>query len=377
MSKTYPRGIGVYPLHDGLQSFIDRVGGKKVPATFLDNADEAVKWARLGHDCWLRKYLPDDDLSVQYIADQFPYVPDDVKALIGAITNNEQDWGWARRAGESARAWIFRGRDKTVALAKLLYAKGFRRFTMMNFSMGTFDVTDEETRLAIGDAYRDLYDNQTLDGTVGGLPVEWWVDMHGYVPDETWLYDTRTVPATLLAESATLFTASASASPAYLQWGDPRAHVVCETITLRDGRQMEVARMEIDRNSPSASALPATGRVIHPYDWYTTRWHFLFWPEMGIRFNHLVHRIKASETLVDKMGTGGAPAQGMSAKAVHRTVLRMNEILYEPLDIDGQLVESPFGNTTIFTSSVSEWLGYSINYVLRDSGIAVAQWVLG
>jgi hypothetical protein len=338
-----------------------------VPATFLDNADEAVKWARLGHDCWLRKYLPDDDLSVQYIDDQFPYVPDDVKALIGAITNNEQDWGWARRAGESARAWIFRGRDKTVALAKLLYAKGFRRFSMMNFSMGTFDVTDEETRIAIGDAYRDLYNNQTLDGSPDGLPVEWWVDMHGYVPDETWLYDSRTIPTSLLANFA---------SPATFQWGDPRARVVREMVTLRDGRQEEVTRMEIDHSQPVASALPATGRVIHPYDWYTTRWRFLFWPEMGIRFSHLVHRIKASETLVDKMGTGGAPAQGMSAKAVHRTVLRMNEILYEPLDIDGQSVESPFGNATIFTSSVSEWLGYSVNYVLKDSGIAVAQWVV-
>lgn len=326
-----------------------------------------MRQIQAGHDCALRKYLPNADYEPQQIVDAFPLVPDQYKSKVLVITNNEQDWGWSRRPNESARDWIFRGRDKTLDVCRRFYQLGYRRFTFLNFSMGTFDVTDPETCLAVGDAYRDLYNSQLLDGN----PVEWWVDMHNYVPDPTWLTPDRTLPGTVAHAAAPALDYSVPAGEGIVKR---------ESRVSRDGEPYVMTWVEPAspfRAEPMEAAVAATSRILQPWDWFLTRWRFLFWPEYHIGFDPAIRRIRPSETGFDKGGTGGAPAQGLTTKQVYDSGMRMLQLLYEPLDMgNGVTAPSPYGGGTWFTTSTHEWLGYSIAYVVGDQSIPIANWVL-
>lgn len=346
-------------------NYLMRLGGKKGRITSM-TADVLRDAIRAGHDGAQRTWYDNVDLSPQQINDVQQGLPDDVKLLALLITFNECDWGFGRHGGESVRSWFQRQADKTIQVAKIAYQRGYRRATFGGAPMGCYDWTDEETRIEFGNAYRGMYNNQTLDGSPGGIPFEWWFDGHCYVPNATWLYDSRVVPTVALADDP-------DANLGTVLWEDN--NTLNTKVHARSG--MVMTWLTPGPFGTQNYALPPTSRVIHPWDWYLTRSNFLFWEEMGILFDPRIRRVWASEGLFDEGGIGGGRAHGYSSIFTHKQILRMMEILAMPIVVNGKNYEQPHRGFTIFTSAKSDakWSnGFGIDYVLSDPAVDVTKW---
>jgi hypothetical protein len=365
-STRYPRIVGVHSLHDGLDNYLSRLGTKRGRVTCM-SADVLRDAIRAGHDGAQRTWNVDTDLSPAQIVALQQYLPDDVKPLVLLILNNEGDWGFGRRAGESIHDWFQRIAKKWIETATLAYQVGYRRFTFGNAPMGCYDWTDEETRTEFGNAFRGLYNNQTLDGTPGGTPCEWWYDGHCYVPDPTWLYESRTVPQVNALSMVT------QGQPAMV-WGEP---AIIRRYTSEKGFQM--TWMTPAEGINVYGALPSSGRIIYPWDWFLTRSNFLFWEEMGILFDPNVQRVIGTEGFMDKMGQGGASAQGITPKQAEVYVERTLEILDMPLIVNSKAYENPHRGYMIYTNARNDpqWSGgYGIDYILKSSDADPSKWVM-
>jgi hypothetical protein len=364
--------VGAHTLHDGADNYLSKLGVKKGRITAM-SADVLRDAIRAGHDGAQRTWHEDGDLSPQQIVDLQQYLPDDVKPLALLVTGNEDDWGYSRRPGESIHDWMQRKAAKTMAVANLAYSRGYRRFTFGNVPMGCHDWTDETTRIEFGNAFRNLYNRQTLDGTPGAPPVEWWFDGHCYVPDLTWLYDSRVVPGVNVASAHTEGRAS-------VIWGDPHNILVGEAHKARDGASFVATYLIPPTKQTATNALPVTGRVIHPWDWYLTRSNFLFWEEMGICFDPTIQRVCGTEGLIDEPGVGGPSAHRYSPRQVQQGIVRMLDILSLPIIVNGKSYAQPHRGFTCFTSSRNDpkWSGgYGIDYVLQSPDADVTQWSRG
>ena len=365
------RVIGAHTLHSTGEPLRSRLNGGKSMFTCM-NADEAARLARDGHDVWQRTWKENTDWSPSQIVALQQALPDDVKGIVGLIVNNEGDWGFGKRDGETSYAWMKRIAQKYIDTMKIAYAAGYRRFAICCMPMGCPDVTDEEVRKGLRDFFKGLYNYQTIEGTKDGTRAEIRFDWHNYVPTPNWLYTDMSVPA--VAKSALSAQVSAvSEVPALVTYPGPVK--VVRATAGRDGH--EVTWMTPDTSRVVASALPSTGRTIRPCDWYLTRYLFCFWPEMGIGFDANVAEFFSSETGCDEMGKGGMVAQGLGPAGCQRWVERSLDLVCESLVIDGVSYPTPYLGGTIFTLAMDDpqWSGgYGIGKYVESTEVNVTRW---
>ena len=361
--SDYPLAIGAHTLNENGENLRTRLApNQKSLFVCLDNADVASQLTRLGHNAWLRHWAPDADYSAAQIAGMMNYVSEDIRAKVGAILNNEADWGFAQKPGESVKSWLQRASDKHREVMRLLYAAGWRKFSIGNFSMGCPDLTNDEIRYWLGECYRGMYNHQTIDGTPNGPKAEIWWDQHNYVPNLSWLYDDAGV---------------AGANHAvYL--GMPNTRIRRERLGLRSSAEATW----IEPVDPVASAKMLLGalpnkRFIHKWDWLLTRHNFLFWEEMGIGFDPNVKRCFSSEGLFDEGGVGGAKAHNYTPKQVQAAIIRMLDLLQLPVVVNGISYSSPHRGFATFVSAKGDpkWSGgYGIDYVITSPEADVTKW---
>jgi GH25 family lysozyme M1 (1,4-beta-N-acetylmuramidase) len=371
INLTTMRVIGAHTLHSTGEPLRSRLNGGKTMFTCM-NADEAARLARDGHDVWQRTWKENSDWSPSQIVALQQALPDDVKANVGLIVNNEGDWGFGRRGDETAYAWLKRIAQKYIDTMKIAYAAGYRRFAICCMPMGCPDVTDEEVRKGLRDFFKGLYNYQTIEGTKDGTRAEIRFDWHNYVPTPNWLYPDMTVPA--VAASALGAKASATSDvPALVMYPGP-----VKVVRAKAGRdEHEVTWMVPDTSKALASALPSTTRTIRPCDWFLTRYLFCFWPEMGIELDPNVSEIFSSETGCDEGGKGGMVAQALGPAGCQRWVIRALDLVCEPLVIDGVSYPTPYLGGTIFTLAMDDpqWTpGYGIGEYLASPEVDVTKW---